>query len=61
MKKIIATDKAYKLGGSVEELTKVLDGVNWICDNNAVNMTELSEAMSIVGSTAASTGVDVNP
>ncbi len=59
-KMIIATDKAYKLGGSVEELTKVLDGVNWICDNNAVNMTELSEAMSIVGSTAASTGVDVD-
>ena len=35
---------------------KVTEG----CDNNAVNMTELSEAMSIVGSTAASTGVDVN-
>ena len=31
---------------------KVTEG----CDNNAVNMTELSEGMSIVGSTAASTG-----
>ncbi len=59
-KMVIATDKAYKLGGSVEELTKILDGVNWICDNNAVNMSELSEGMSIVGSTAASLGVDVN-
>lgn len=59
-KMLIATDKAYKLGGSVEELTRILDGVNWICDNNAVNMSELSEGMSIVGSTAASLGVDVN-
>ena len=59
-KMIIATDKAYKLGGSVEELTKILDGVNWICDNNALTMSDLSEGMSIVGSTAASTGVDVN-
>ena len=59
-KMVIATDKAYKLGGSVEELTRILDGVNWICDNNAVNMSELSEGMSIVGSTAASLGVDVD-
>ncbi|MBD5395895.1 MAG: phage tail tape measure protein [Lachnospiraceae bacterium] len=59
-KMVIATDKAYKLGGSVEELTKILDGVNWVCDNNAVNMSELSEGMSIVASTAASLGVDIN-
>lgn len=59
-KMVIAIDKAYKLGGSVEELTKILDGVNWVCDNNAVNMSELSEGMSIVGSTAASLGVGVN-
>lgn len=59
-KMIIATDKAYKLNGSIEELTKIMDGVNWVCDNNATNMSELSEGMSIVGSTAASTGVDVD-
>lgn len=57
---IIATDKAYKMNGSVSELTKVLDGINYITNHNAVNMTELSESMSIVGSTAASFGVDVN-
>jgi len=57
---IIATDKAYKLGGSIESLKAVLDGMNYITNNNAVNMTELSEAMSITGSTAASFGVDVN-
>lgn len=59
-KYIIATDKAYKLGGSVEKLTEVLDGSNYITNHNAVNMTELAEAMSIVGSTAASFGVEVN-
>lgn len=57
---IIATDKAYKLNGSVTDLTKVLDGMNYITNHNAVNMTELSESMSIVGSTAASFGVDVD-
>ena len=29
-KMVIATDKAYKMNGSVDELTKTLDGVNWI-------------------------------
>lgn len=57
---IIATDKAYKMNGSVSELTKVLDGMNYITNHNAVNMTEISEAMSIIGSTAASFGVDVD-
>ena len=57
---IIATDKAYKMNGSVEELTKTLDGINYITNKNAVNMTELSEAMSVVGSTASSFGVDVD-
>lgn len=59
-KYIIATDKAYKFGGSVKKLTEVLDGSNYITNHNAVNMTELAEAMSIVGSTAASFGVEVN-
>lgn len=57
---IIATDKAYKLGGSIEELTEIMDGVNYITNHNAVNMTELSEGMTIVASTASSLGVDVD-
>lgn len=56
---IMATDQAYKLGGSVEKLTAVLDGSSHITANHAINMTELAEGMSIVGSTAASLGVDV--
>lgn len=57
---IIATDKAYKLGGSVEKLTEILDGSNYITNHNAVDMTELAEGMSIVGSQAASFGVQAN-
>lgn len=57
---LIATDKAYKMNGAVEQLRKTLDGVNYITNHNAVNMTELSEGMTIVASTAASFGVDVN-
>lgn len=59
-KYVIATDKAYGLKGSVEELTKVFDGSNYITNKNAVNMTELAEGMSIVGSTAASFGIEAN-
>ena len=57
---VIATDKAYKLGGNIEKLTEIFDGTNKITNLNAVNMTELAEAMTIVGSTAASFGIDVN-
>lgn len=54
---ILAADKAYKMNGSVSELTRTLDGMNAITTHNAVSMAEISEAMSIVGSTAASLGV----
>lgn len=57
---IVATDKAYKLNGSLTELTTVMDGINYITNHNAVNMTELSEGFSIVASTAASFGVESN-
>ena len=57
---VIATDKAYGLQGNVQKLTEVFDGSNKITNLNAVNMTKLAEGMSIVGSTAASFGVDVN-
>lgn len=57
---IIATDKAYKLSGSVEKLTEILDGSNFITNHNAVNMTELAEGMSVVGAQAASSQMEVN-
>lgn len=55
-----ATDQAYRMGGSVSELTRVLDGINHISDQNALNMAELSEGMAGLGSTAASLGVDAS-
>lgn len=57
---IIATDKAFKMNGSVQELTKTLDGANYITNNNAVNMTELAEGISVVGSQAASSQMDID-
>ena len=57
---IYATDKAYKLGGSVEKLTEVLDGSNNITNHNAVKMSELAAGMSAVGSKAAFLGVEVS-
>ncbi len=54
---ILATDKAYSLGGSVGKLTEVLDGCNYIADHNTINMADLAEGMSIVGSQAASLGI----
>lgn len=54
---LIATDAAYKLHGSEEELTKILDGQNKITDLNAVNMTQLAEATKIAAAQSASAGV----
>ena len=54
---ISAADNAYKMNGSVSELTKVLDGMTYIASRNAVNMSDISQAMSIAGSAAASFGV----
>lgn len=56
---IIATDKAYAMDGSIEELTKTLDGSNNITNHNAVNMTELAEGMKVVGSQAASSQISI--
>ena len=55
-----ATDQAYRMGGSVSELTKVLDGLDRISGRNALDMAELSEGMAGLGSTAASLGVDAS-
>lgn len=55
-----ATDQAYRMGGSVSELTKVLDGLNHISGRNTLDMTALSEGMAGLGSTAASLGVDAS-
>jgi len=54
---IYAADTAYQLGGSVEKLTKILDGSCSLAGHNAVSMVQLAEGMSAVCSHAASLGV----
>lgn len=55
---IYATDQAYRMNGSVSELTKVLDGMNYISDQNAFTMADLAEGMAALATTTASLGID---
>lgn len=54
---ISAADNAYRLGGSVEKLTAILDGASAISSGNAVSMAELAEGMSLAGEYTASLGL----
>ncbi len=53
-----AAGQAYRMEGSVSGLTKVLDGMNRISGQNALDMAELAEGMAALGSTAAGLGLD---
>lgn len=57
---IFTTDKAYELGGSVGQLTETLDGASYLSGHNAIRMSELAEAMSIVGTQAASSQMELD-
>lgn len=57
---LIATDAAYKLNGEAKKLNGILDGQNYIANNNATNMTQLANATKVVASQAASSGIAVN-
>lgn len=57
-KYISAIDKAYGLNGAVAELTKIFDGANKITNENAGNIQELAEGLSVAGSPAVSLGID---
>ena len=54
---INATDKAFRLGGSVSRLKEILDGASAISSHNAINMTDLAEGMSLAGEYAAALGL----
>ncbi len=56
---ILTTDRAYHMNGSVTELTKALDGMNEISNQNTVTMTDLSEGIAAVGAVADSFGVSI--
>ncbi len=57
---INATDKAFRLGGSVSRLKEILDGANAISSHNAINMTDLAEGMSLASEYAAGLGLGAN-
>lgn len=56
---IIATDKAYKLGGSYESLMAIIDGLDNITNKNATDMQKMTEGMTIAGSVFAESGESV--
>ena len=56
---IIATDKAYKLGGSYEDLMKIIDGLDNITNRNATDMQKMTEGMTVAGSVFAESGESV--
>ncbi len=57
---LIATNVAYKLNGSVNALTNVLDSQNYVTNRNAVNLTELANATKIAGSQSAVSAVGID-
>ena len=57
---LLATDAAFKYNGSLEKLTRVLDGVNEIDNNFATTIQKVSEGMTVAGSIAENAGVQVD-
>lgn len=57
---VTATNAAYDYKGSVEDLTRVLDGQNYITNNAAISMQDMADATSEAASIASQYGVEVN-
>lgn len=56
---IIATDAAYRFGGSQEKLMAVIDGLNEITNRHATDMGKMTEGMTIAGSVFAESGESI--
>lgn len=56
---IVATDKAYKLGGSYEDLMAIIDGLDNITNKNATDMQKMTDGMTIAGSVFAESGESI--
>lgn len=56
---LIATDAAYKFGGSQEKLMAVVDGLNEITNKHATDMQKMTEGMTIAGSVFAESGESI--
>lgn len=57
---LLSVDAAYKYGGSMEKLGRVLDGVNEIENNFATSGEKITEGMGVVSSTAAAARVGID-
>lgn len=57
---LLATDAAYKYGGSVEKLNAALDGANYISNKNSANLTDIADATRVSASFAANAGVAID-
>lgn len=57
---LIATDAAYKLGGSYDDLLSVVDGLNEITNKHATDMQKMTEGMTVAGSVFAESGESID-
>ena len=57
---LLATDAAYKYGGSVEKLNAALDGANYISNKNSATLTDISDAIRVSASFAANASVAID-
>lgn len=57
---LISTDAAYKYNGSIQELSKVLDGANEIDNKYATSIQKIAEGMGIIAPVAAQAHVGVD-
>jgi uncharacterized protein YunC (DUF1805 family) len=56
---LLATDAAYKLGGSQEKLTDIVSGLNNVSNRNSTTVSKVAEGMSVSASLANQAGVAV--
>ena len=56
---LLAVDAAWKLGGSHEELMKVIDGVDKITNRNATDFQKMAEGMTVAASVFAESGESI--
>jgi hypothetical protein len=56
---LLATDAAYKLGGSERELTNVVNGLNNVSNKNATTISKVAEGMSVSASIAEQAGIKI--
>ena len=57
---LLSVDAAYKYGGSIEELSKVLDGANELDNKYATSIQKIAEGMGIVAPVAAQMNVSID-